>query len=297
VGHILYLDADMPSEKTTMLHGLYSVGPDGREHLITHEQEPQDVDAGAREWIIEPAASPDGTQVAFVKRLITIEEEKQSVDNQIWIASLTSAKPDNGHILYDLTANKLDMVTRLAWTPDGKSVAFLDGASLYTLDKAGGKPTKTFIPTNDELASRKGTSETSLAGFTAKHEPILYIDRTGEANFGTYTVTGAAAVATDSGHGNIAFAVNKPAPEITVMDSSGAKRTYRPQFGWSIFGGRQVTSVRFSPDDRYIAYTVSKPPVAENEMFYLDTQTGKCYKLPFRCGSAAWDWSHLPGGG
>ena len=82
-GHLVYLDADQPSEKTTILRGLYLSQPDGSPRLLIHENEPQDSDAGIREWITEPAASPDGTQVAYLKQNITLQEETHSQDTQL----------------------------------------------------------------------------------------------------------------------------------------------------------------------------------------------------------------------
>ena len=73
--------------------------------------------------------------------------------------------------------------------------------------------------------------------------------------------------------------------------TSTARRSYQVVLGWSLFGHRKIRSLRWSPDGRYVGYTASKPPVADDEMFYLDTQTGKYFKLPFRCGPASWDWS------
>lgn len=129
-GHIIYLEADKPSEKTTMLHDMFSVGADGS-RTVTGEQEPQDIDAGAREFIIEPVGSPDGKMVAYVKEQIVLVEEKQSDDNQIWVADLTAPKPTSGRLIYDLSANHLDQITHLVWTPDGKSLAFVEGQTLY----------------------------------------------------------------------------------------------------------------------------------------------------------------------
>ena len=63
------------------------------------------------------------------------------------------------------------------------------------------------------------------------------------------------------------------------------------RWGWSVFGRRRITSLRWSPDGAQLAYTVSKPPIPEDEIFVTDVASGKTVKLPYRAGRAAWDWS------
>ena len=62
---MVYLEADAPSEKTTTLRGLYVTAPGRGTRLLVHEDEPQDTDGGVREWITQPALSPDGTQAGL----------------------------------------------------------------------------------------------------------------------------------------------------------------------------------------------------------------------------------------
>ena len=40
-----------------------------------------------------------------------------------------------------------------------------------------------------------------------------------------------------------------------------------------------------------MCYTVSKPPIPEDELFYVDLADGKTFQLPVRTGRAAWDWA------
>ena len=331
-GHIVYLEADQPSEKTTMLHDMFSVGSDQRERLVTAENEPQDVDAGAREWIIEPVGSPDGTRVAYVKEQIVLIEEKQSVDNQIWVADVTSPKPTAGKLVYDLTANKLPQITRLVWTPDGQYLAFVEGKTLYEVPvnpSPTAKPRIGQLDLPDEAAVRKpkvsplaliSLSDTGdvtcfAHGFgrvyqtlepawdlPKANDPVVKavtprpVASTGRAdseprarspvdqlNFEAYA-------ASLSPSGDRLAAVEDDSHVIQIMTST-SKTLYPVQLGWSVFGHRKITSLRWSPDGRYVGYTASKPPAADNEMFYLDTQTGKYFKLPFRCGPASWDWT------
>ena len=63
------------------------------------------------------------------------------------------------------------------------------------------------------------------------------------------------------------------------------------RWGWSVFGRRHVTSLRWSPDGTQLAYTVSTPPVPEDEIFVVDIASDKTVQLPYRAGRAAWDWS------
>ena len=57
-----------------------------------------------------------------------------------------------------------------------------------------------------------------------------------------------------------------------------------------MFGKRHITALKWSPDGKYLAYSVSKPPF-EDEVFYIDLATGKCYQLPVRTGQSGWEWA------
>ena len=128
-GHLITLQADAPSEHTTTLRGLFVSGPDGAARLLTHETEPQDADDGVREWITQPVLSPDGTQLAFEKQLITLQEDKQSIDNQVWVMRVTPDTRNPPHLVIDLTKQKLKQIVGLAWDSDSSLMFLQDGAS------------------------------------------------------------------------------------------------------------------------------------------------------------------------
>jgi hypothetical protein len=303
-GHILYLDADQPSERTTMLRGLYDVGNDGRQELLLHENEPQDVDAGAREWISEPSASPDGRHVAFVKQLITILDERQSDDYQIWVADVSPSHPNGGRMLIDLTPVKFSAPTRLAWTSDSTAVAFLDGDMLRTLpirpqptaEPAAAIPeialtsTQTLVPEGGN-GNTRGISNSALVAIRPNGQNDSETSSGGNLIWNGNQMSGVDVCAVSPGGTRIALTERIARSDIVVLGIDGSRRTIPATSGWSVFGYRRVTSLRWSPDGRYIGYTVSKPPVAEDELFFVDVNTGKAHKLPYRCGAAAWDWT------
>ena len=300
-GHLVYLDADQPSEKTTTLRGLYLSQPDGAPRLLVHENEPQDSDAGIREWITEPAASPDGTQVAYLKQDITLLEETHNQDTQLWVMSLqgSGAKPRE---LLDLTKLGLKQIVGLTWTADGRSIVFSQDDALYALSPAGGQPRriatlKTFAPLKtgaDSSATQNVSLKPPMTLAYSAHtrngdETNVATVGVGSRYFGNYH----ADVWAVNGKSQIAMKDATHPARINVQDlpPMNGSQSFQAKWGWSLFGRRHITSLRWSPDGRYIGYTVSKPPVPEDELFYLDTTDGKTYQLPVRTGRAAWDWT------
>ena len=303
-GHLVYLEAEAPSEKTTTLRGLYVAGPDGATRLLTHENEPQDTDGGVREWITQPALSQDGTQVAFEKQLITLQEEKQTIQNQIWVMSLAPGSDNLPRLVMDLTAGKLKQIVGLAWDSDS-SLIFLEDGVEYS------------VPT--ETPDEPLTIPLDLHGLTLAATPDVSATRSpamaenGRFAYGVQTPTGPQTLVVNAGavtSGPAAvFALSPAGDRIAFIppdsgDGSGGAvvRTYDlatnaygadipVHWGWSVFGRRHVTSLRWSPDGAQIAFTVSKPPVPEDEIFIVDLASGKTVQLPYRTGRAAWDWS------
>ena len=171
-GHLVYLEADSPSEHTTTLRGLYVTGPDGGTRLLVHETEPQDVDGGVREWITQPSISPDGTRIAFEKQLILLQEEKQTVQNQIWVMPLAaSPSPDTAaqkpHLVLDLTKKQQKQVVGLAWDSDSSLLLLEDEVAYSIPTDTAEEPLQTPLPLNGlTLATAPDVSATRAPALT-----------------------------------------------------------------------------------------------------------------------------------
>lgn len=300
IGHLVYLEAEAPSEKTTTLRGLYVTSPGTAPHLLVHESEPQDTDGGVREWITQPALSPDGTQLAFEKQLITLGEEKQTIQNQIWVMPLAPGSAGLPRLVIDLTKQGLKQIVGLAWDSDA-SVLFLEDGVEYS------------VPTDTPDAPLKipldlhGLTLATTPDISATRSPALA--ESGSFTYGIQTPAGPQTLVQNAGTvtpGPAAaiFALSPAGDRIAYVSPGGGRviHTYdlaanRPgpdlpvRWGWSVFGRRQITSLRWSPNGSQLAFTVSKPPVPEDEIFVVDTASGKTVQLPYRAGRAAWDWA------
>lgn len=304
-GHLVYLEAEAPSEKTTTLRGLYVTEPGQPPRLLTHENEPQDTDGGVREWITQPALSPDGTQLAFEKQLITLGEEKQTVQNQIWVMPLAPGSANLPRLVMDLTRQKLKQIVGLAWDSDSSLLFLEDGVEYSVPTDAPDAPLKVPLDLHGLLLA-------TTPDVSATRSPTLA--ESGRFAYGVLTPTGPQTLvqnagAVTPGPAAAVFALAPTGDRIAFVppgdkDSSGGTiiRTYdlaanRPgpdvpvHWGWSVFGRRHITSLRWSPDGSQLAFTVSKPPVPEDEIFVVDVASGKTVQLPYRAGRAAWDWS------
>ncbi len=305
LGRLVYLEADSPSEHTTTLRGLYLVGPGGSSRLLVHETEPQDADGGVREWITQPALSPDGTRIAFEKQFISLQEERQSIVNQIWVMPLTPTSQPGSlpHLVIDLTKQKMKQVVGLAWDSDSSLVFLQDGVSYSVATDTADPPLQTpldlhgfTLATHGDVSATRAPAlaeagnDSGAFAFEAETTtgPRVFIQSGGVTSVGpaasvfSLSPTGErlAYAAPEGGRviSTYDVAAHKPGPDIPV------------RWGWSVFGKRRITSLRWSPDGRQIGFTVSKPPVPDDEIFAVDTTTGKTVQLPYRTGRAAWDW-------
>lgn len=298
-GQLVYMEADAPSEKTTTLRGLFIADPGGATRLLLHETEPQDIDAGARDWITQPTLSPDGTQVAFEKQLITIGEDKQSVDNQIWVMPTAPGTRNPPHMVMDLTAQKLKQVVGLAWDSDS-SLLFLEDGVSYSV------PTDTDDPPLKSPLDLHGLKLVSDPNVSATRTPI--VTNAGTFAYGVQTPEGPQVLTqakeqTTPGPAASLFALSPDGTKIAFVPGATSRviRLYDIvshasgpdipiHWGWSVFGHREITSLRWSPDGSEIAYTVAKPPIPDGELFAVSPTTGRIVQLPYRTGRAAWDW-------
>ena len=299
-GHLVYLDAEAPSEKTTTLRGLYVTGPGEASRLLVHENEPQDIDGGVREWVTQPTLSPDGTQLAFEKQLITLLEEKQAIQNQIWVMPLSGKSKTQPRLVMDLTKQKLKQIVGLAWDSDS-SVLFLEDGVQYSV------PTDAPDEPLQSPLDLHGLALTVTPDVSATRSPAL--TEAGSFAYTVQTPNGPQVLVQNQGTmvpgpSSGLFALSPTGDRIAFVppDTQGlirfydiAHNQYGPdlpvRWGWSVFGNRHLTSLRWSPDGRQIAFTVSKPPVPEDEIFLVDIASGKTVQLPYRTGRAAWDWA------
>ncbi len=300
-GRVVFLEADQPSEHTSLLRGLRITlpGTSGSRELL-HEAEPQDVDAGSRDWLTQPVVSPDGHWLAYEKQLITLQEEKTGIVNQVWALPLDTPRA-GPRLLADLTALRLKQPIGLAWTPDSKGVVFLEDTVQYTVNVQGTprlvatplrflpplRTTPTLSATRNPMVSAQELL--ALSAQTTQGSRFLLLESPGKQKMADL----AASTWAFNPHGFLAWTAASKAYDIWVgrdfgLEASPAK--IHARWGWSVFGGRRITSLKWSPNGRYLGYTVSKPPF-EDELFYADTVTGKCFQLPIRTGRAAWDWT------
>ena len=300
-GQLVYLEADTPSEKTTTLRGLYVTAPGLGTRLLVHETEPQDADVGVREWITQPTLSPDGTQVAFEKQLITLLEEKRSVQNQIWVMPLAEGGAQRAHLVLDLSKQNLKQIVGLAWDSDSSLVFLQDGTSYSIPTGTEDEPLKTplklsgLVPaTAPDVSATRGPALTEGGDFVYSVQTPAGPQVLIQAGDGVKVGPAADSYALSPDGARIAF-VPPDAPQVIRLFDTATGQVgpdLKAKWGWSVFGRRAITSLRWSPDGKQIAYTVSKPPVPDDEIFVLDVASGRVTQLPYRAGRAAWDWGH-----
>jgi len=300
-GHIIHLEANAPSEHTSTLREMISIGHDGKWHLLVSEHEPQNIDAGSREWISMPTVSPDGAQVAYIKEKITLQEEEQSDIWELWVLPIdpqtqVAGKP---RMIADLTKAKLDQIRGITWTPDGKAVCLVHAGQVVSINAATGAVSTVVkwglsdirwpVTDRDGLLYFVGDPPANshlyqeyVPSWAEKRSQYAFIQLDRVSRFAT-------SVAISDG-GKVAFPSPAGPDKISITPGDTAS-TVTIRYGWSLFGGRHVSAVHWSPSGRYIGYSVTKPPVGEDELFYLDTQTGKSYKLPFRAAQTSWTWA------
>ena len=296
LGHLIYLSPDEPSEHTTFLRGLRIADSAGHSREIIHEFEAQDADTGEREWFGQPKASPNGRYIAYERQVFTILDEKQTTENQIDVIDLSMSDP-KPRLLIDLSAEKLKQVVGLAWTVDGAYVAFLEDTQIRYVPVAPNARPRPADPLPLLLDQPKVSSEISAARSLALAPGAsAYLEVTargqwlcasrGEQSLEFRNVR-AYALASDGSQ--LAYVPGGSGHALVVAQWNGSTRTVPVRWGWSLFGRREITAVSWSPDGRFLAYSVSKPPI-EDELFCVRLSDGEVFQLPVRAGRAAWDW-------
>lgn len=293
-GHLITLQADTSSAS----HGLFVSGADGASRLLMRD-EPQDTGSGVREQIAQPVLSPDGTQLAFEKQWTTTQNGTLSVDNQIWVMPMTPDTRTPPHLVLDLTKQKLKQISGLAWDSDSSLLFLEDGASYSVATETDDAPLVTPLDLHGlTLAKTDALSATRFPALT-ESGTFAYAAQTPSGpqiltQSQERTTPGpAAAVFALSPAGDVIAFV--PPEDTTVLRRYDlAHQSYLADlpvhWGWSLFGKREITSLRWSPDGTEIACTVRKSPGADNEIFLVTPSTGRTVQLPYRTVPDAWDW-------
>jgi Tol biopolymer transport system component len=113
---VAYLDVYRGTSGTDIISGLYRIDPrSGNTELII-----SDADA----WIVDPAVSPDGAHLAYVRWA-----NEAIAENEVWVANL------DGTDARRLVAGSLPV-----WSPEGGSIAFDGAGGVYVIDASGGQP-------------------------------------------------------------------------------------------------------------------------------------------------------------
>ncbi len=292
-GHLITLQADPSS---AALHGLFVAGPGGASRLLARD-EPQF--KGVHEQITQPALSPDGTQLAFEKQLTTVRNGTASKDNQLWVMPMTPNTDSPPHMVLDLTRQKLKQIAGLAWDSDASLLFLEDGVSYSVATETDDAPLVTPLALH-------GLTPAKTDAVSATRSPVL--TESGTFAYAVQTPSGPQILTesqerTTPGPAAAVFALSPVGDQIAFVPpgSPGVIRRYDltrqssladipVHWRWSLFGHRQITSLRCSPDGLEIACTVSKASGGDDELFLVTPATGQTVQLPYRTVPDAWDW-------
>ena len=294
-GHLIMLQDDPSS---AALHGLFVTGPGQAPRLLARDEPPAKGHAG-REQITQPVLSPDGTPLAFEKQFTAFQHGTSSVDNQIWVMPMTPDTRNPPHLVLDLTRQKLKQIAGLAWDSDASLLFLEDGASYSVATETDDAPLVTPLDLH-------GLTPAKTDDFSATGSPVL--TESGTFAYAVQTLSGPQILTesqerTTPGPAASIFALSPDGNQVVFVPPGGANvlRRYdltrqsfltdiKVRWRWSLFGHRQITSLRWSPDGAAIACTVSRSPGADDELFLVTPATGRTVQLPYHTVPDAWDW-------
>ena len=293
-GHLITLQADTSSAS----HGLFVAGADGVPRLLMRD-EPQDAGSDVREQIAQPALSPDGTQLAFEKQWTTPQNGALSVDNQVWVMPMTPDTRTPPHLVLDLTKQKLKQVSGLAWDSDSSLLFLEDGTSYSVATETDDAPLVTPLDLHGLTLAKTGAVSATRFPALTESGTFAYMVQTPS---GPQILT-QSQERTTPGPAAAVFALS-PAGDVVAFAPPGSAGVIRRfdlahqsfladipvHWGWFLFGKREITSLRWSPDGMEIACTVRESPGADNEIFLVTPATGQTIQLPSRTVPDAWDW-------
>ncbi len=294
-GHLITLQADPSS---AALHGLFVAGPGQASRLLARD-EPQTRKGAVREQITQPALSPDSTQLAFEKQYTTFTHGIPSVDNQIWVMPMTPDTRNPPHLVLDLTRQKLKQIAGLAWDSDSSLLFLEDGASYSVATETDDAPLVTPLDLHGLMPAKTDTDSATVSPALAESGTFAYAVQTlsgpqilTESQERTTPGPAAAVFALSPAGDFVAFVPPGSANVIRRYDLTRQSfLTDIPvRWRWSLFGHRQITSLRWSPDGAAIACTVSRAPGADDEIFLVTVASGKTVQLPYHTVPDAWDW-------
>lgn len=291
-GQLITLQADPASAA----HRLLVTGPGGASRLLARD-EPQA--KGRREQITQPTLSPDGTQLAFEKQVTIVHSGAASTDNQIWVMPMTPNTDSPPHLVLDLTRRKLKQIAGLAWDSDSSLLFLEDGVSYSVATETDDAPLVTPL-------ALPGLTLANRGDVSATGSPVL--TESGTFAYAAQTPSGPQVLTQNREHATLGpaaavFALSPTGNPIAFVppDSPGVIRRFDlvhrstladipVHWRWSLFGHRQITSLRWSPGGSQIACTVSKSSGGDDELFLVTPATGQTVQLPYHTAPDAWDW-------
>ncbi len=196
-------------------------------------------------WVLDPALSPDSTQIAYVLKYAHPDDIEERYRYELILLDAEHA-PDDGvgrRVLPGYAGN----VRSPRWSPDGATLAFLSNASgatqVWLLDQSTGdlrRLTDTPLGVSDYTWSPDGHAIAFIA------EVADTSGEFGEYKPGRYRVIRRLGYKTDgSGYWNVSW------PQVFVVDIDVAAPAIGHQLTHEIHG---VTGARWSPDQAAIAY-------------------------------------------